>query len=148
MGDGRSQSAFLRMKRTVPASWSQFVGGAVPLLALLCCASGARAACGDYVVTRAHPVVEATAVAQPYAPAIPPLPAPYKPCHGPHCSRGPAVPPLSAPTVVCPTPPEWGWVADLPRIVPSGRVGLLSDFHSPDPIAFSSCIFHPPRRAA
>jgi hypothetical protein len=128
--------------------WLRVAGWAIPVLALCCCApSAARAACGDYVVTRlSHD--NATPADAHQQTDIPAPASPRKPCDGPNCQGRPVAPPVSAPTVVPPTPPEWGWLASAPACAPPGRGALLLDHTSSPPTQIASRVYHPPRCAA
>jgi hypothetical protein len=133
------------MSRGGAGHWLRLTGWVLPILALACCApSAARAACGDYVTTRAH-----VTPADPHHPTDLPTPAgPRKPCDGPNCSGRPVAPPVSAPTVVSPVSSEWGWLASAPTGAPPGLDTLLVEPCSPPPSHIASGIYHPPRRAA
>ena len=136
------------MTRGQTGRWLRVAGWALPILALCCAApSAARAACGDYVVTR---LPHGDAIpADPHQPADMPAPAgPRTPCDGPNCQGRPVAPPVSAPTVVPPAPSEWGWLTSAPACAPLDRCAWPLDHPSPSPTQIASRIYHPPRRAA
>jgi hypothetical protein len=136
----------------LPASGRELrrlVGWALPVLAgVFLAPAGARADCGDYVVTRLSHDMMASSSAQQAAGQLPPAAPRHKPCSGPHCSHAPVAPPARVPTTQRPTFREWGCViADLclapldPRIV-------FPEEQTQRPVRLSSAIFHPPRLAS
>ncbi len=139
---------------SLPASWralGRVAGWAVPILAgLLLAPSGARASCGDYVVTRLSgaglaPAGEHAAPAGELPSAAP---RPPKRCPGPYCSQVPAAPPAPMPTAPPQTALEWGCVTDGLLVAAPGRSAGLAEQTACRPVRLPSAIFHPPRPSA
>jgi hypothetical protein len=126
------------MAIATPHHWPRLLIGTFLALSIqACCASSARAGCGDYLTQHG--------ATTPF-----PVPAPSKlpaaPCHGPWCSNHSA-PLLPAPSVSPPSGPQEGLLASFlvrnPGLI---RRALLADplLLLPDLV---SNVFHPPRLA-
>ena len=135
----------------LPASWralGRLAGWALPVLAgLLLAPAGARASCGDYVITRVAHAGQATAP-QHGAPMAQLPPVPQKPCHGPHCSQAPSAPLAPAPTTPPQTSQEWGCAPDALAPAAIDPTARLDEGQGPRPTRLPSDVFHPPRLAS
>ena len=132
----------------LPASWralGRLAAWALPILAgLLCAPAGARADCGDYVVTRLSHAEMPQLADQP----TPAAPRPHKPCSGPYCSKAPAAPMAPAPTAPTPTSQEWGYLFDALALTSAISSVQLDEPRAARPIHLASDIFHPPRHSS
>jgi hypothetical protein len=131
-------------------AWGRSAEWALPILAGLLFAPGAHAECGDYVATRLSVANAASAQSHdmPAAPVTPAVPAPHKPCSGPHCSRLPAAPPAPVPTAPTRAAQEWGHVPDGLDPAPLAATTRLFEQQLSRPMRIPSSIFHPPRFSA
>jgi hypothetical protein len=109
------------------------------LLAVWCCASSAKATCGDYL-SHASQQTSPQQV-DPFAPI-----APTTPCHGPNCHQAPDHTPLPAPqrVVVMPTRDILGLIVVSNELALDAQwVAVPSDRFCPS--FFGLSLFRPPR---